>query len=357
MIRLLVRRTPDVRYYTDDPADELRTLRAGGPGWRLRGTGDVNDPREVARTLTTSERSTVWGYDLVVAAPRPFSILLAIDPAAGRSLVEAHRVSVAAAMDYLEERALTVRDRRGGEDRELAARWASVIGFTHGVNRHGEPHLHDHVLVGARPAHSVNVLDARALRAHVGAADALYRASLRVELSRRTPWVAWRLFRGVEHVGLDEGYRVLWGGHHDERGEKRYWRREEVVERWRLDLDRFESAGVVVTPPRRREVLDEHAFAAAFEGRDVVARRDVVRAWADAAVFGQSPARVTAAVDSCYPGLSHGRGVREVAIGVEEARQIRRVREHGPRPLDAGELDRWRQRSREREAAGRERSR
>ena len=35
--------------------------------------------------------------------------------------------------------------------------------FTHGVNRHGEPHLHDHVLVGARPDGARRrVLDSRA---------------------------------------------------------------------------------------------------------------------------------------------------------------------------------------------------
>jgi hypothetical protein len=348
MIRVLSRRSNDVRYFTDDRALEIDGLREGGPGWWLRGGGDARDPRSVAAVLRTSERSSVLGYDIVVAAPRPTSILLAIDAEHGAGVVAAHRASVASAIDYLEEHALVVRDRRGGEDRDLAGRWSGVVGFTHGVNRHGEPHLHDHVLVGALPEGSSNVLDSRGLFAHLEAADALYRASLRHELHERTPWTAWRSFTGGEHVvGLDEGYRTLWGGHHAHRGEKLQWRRGDAIEQWRDDRDRFESLGVIEAPRRDRLHLDEHGFAGAFEGRSDVARRHVIKAWSDAARFGQSTVAVTRAVDSLYPELAGARGVREPSIGVREARMTALVRERGARPLDAVELDRWRQRSRD----------
>jgi hypothetical protein len=207
------RRSNDVTYFTRDAALELEGLRGGGPGWWLRGEGDTRDPSDVSRVLVTSERSKVVGYDLIVAAPRPISILLAIDPDHGAGVIGAHRASVRATMDYLEDRALVVRDRRNGHDREESATWESVVAFTHGVNRHGEPHLHDHVLVGAQPEGHSNVLDSRALFAHALAADALYRASLRHELASRTRWTAWRSFEGIERVdGLDEGYRALWWG-------------------------------------------------------------------------------------------------------------------------------------------------
>ena len=239
--------------------------------------GDARDERSVAQVLRTSERSSVLGYDIVVAAPRPTSILLALDAEHGAGVVAAHRASVAAAIDYLEEHALVVRDRRGGGDRDHAGRWAAAVGFTHGVNRHGEPHLHDHVLVGALPEGSRSVLDSRGLFAHLVAADALYRTSLRHELSERTPWSAWRSFEGVEHVvGLDEGYRALWGGHHAERGEKLHWRRRDAVEQWSKDRGRFESLGAIEPPSRHRSTLDEHGFAAALEGRGDVARRHPV---------------------------------------------------------------------------------
>ena len=358
MIRILTRRTNDVRYFTEDRALEIEGLREGGPGWWLRGAGDVSDPRAVASVLRTTERSAVLGYDIVVAAPRPTSILLAMDPDHAPGVVSAHRASVKAAVDYLEEHALVVRDRRAGEDRDHAGRWTGIVSFTHGVNRHGEPHLHDHVLVGARPEGSRTVLDSRGLFAHLGAADALYRASLRHELGERTAWSAWRSFEGVEHVvGLDEGYRALWGGHHADRGEKLQWRRRDAVEQWREDRTRFESLGVVEPPRRHGTTLDEHAFAGSFEGRYDVARRDLITAWSNAARFGQHPTAVSRAIDSLYPGLSGARGVREPSISVREARMIDHVRQRGARPLESPELELWRQRSRDEPRSRSERSR
>jgi hypothetical protein len=272
--------------------------------------------------------------------------------------VAAHRASVFTAVDYLEEHALVVRDRRGGEDRDGAGRWGGIVSFTHGVNRHGEPHLHDHVLVGALPEGSRTVLDSRALFAHLVAADALYRASLRHELAERTPWTAWRSFEGVERVvGLDEGYRALWGGHHSDRGEKLHWQRRDAVGQWSEDRDRFQSLGVIEPPSRGRSTLDEHGFAGALEGHHDVARRHVITAWSNAARFGQSPAAVTRAVDSLYPELSGARGVREPSISVRAARMTARVREQGARPLETPDFDRWRQRSRDESRDRSERSR
>jgi hypothetical protein len=358
MLRLFVRRSNDVSYFTNDPAHELDSLRDGGPGWWLRGDGDTRNPREVERVFTTSPRSTVQGYDIVVAAPRPISILIALDPGQASGVIGAHRASVAASLEYLEHRALVVRDRREGEDREVGARWERIVSFTHGLNRHGEPHLHDHVLVGARPQAARNVLDGRALFAHASAADALYRSSLRYELAQRTSWTAWRSFKGIEHVqGVDEGYRALWGGHHQGRGEKLSWRRDETVAQWRSDLVRFEPEGTVLAPSRARYALDEHAFGGALEGRVDVSRREVVAAWANAASFGQSPRELGSTIDRLFPELRDSRGVRERTIGVAQARMTVQVREHGARPLQLSELAAWTQRSRERSGSWSERSR
>lgn len=348
MIRLMPRRSNDVTYFTNDPALELDGLREGGPGWWLRGGGDAREPSDVSSVLVTSERSRVRGYDVVIAAPRPISILLAVDPDHARGVVAAHRASVQASIDYLEDRALGVRERGGGVERDSAGRWQSVVSFTHGLNRHGEPHLHDHVLVGARPEGHRNVLDSRALYAHALAADALYRASLRHELAERTPWSAWRSFEGVERVvGLDEGYRALWSGHQRDRGEKLSWSRDETLSSWSRDHARYESLGVAKAPQNSRHLLDEHRFAGALEGRHDVARRHLLAAWADAASFGQDPRNISRAIDDLYPGLQGGRGVYEPTIGVHEARMIGSVRVIGPRPLDRSQFDDWRQRSRE----------
>jgi hypothetical protein len=346
VLRLYSHKSNDVTYFTGDRARELEGVRDGGPGWWLRGEGDTRDPASVERAFVTSERSKVAGYDLVIAAPRPISILLALDPDGARGVVDAHRASVRATMAYLEEHALVVRDRRGGEDRERPAQWERVVSFTHGVNRHGEPHLHDHVLVSARPANERNVVDSRALYAHLSAGDALYRASLRHELRSRTPWSAWRSFEGVERVvGLDEGYRALWPGHHDERGEKLSWSRAQALSTWSRDRERFEALGVIEPPPRSHH-LEEHRFAGALEGRSDVARRHLVTAWANAAPYGQDPRELSRSIDTLYPELT-GRGVREQTIPVREARMIATVRERGPRPLERASLDEWRQRSRD----------
>jgi hypothetical protein len=353
----MARRTSDVRYFTNDRSAELDGLREGGPGRWLRGAGDLTNPEDVGRVFTTTDRARIVGYDIVLAAPRPVSILLAVDPDHGEGLVAAHRASVAASIAYLEERGLVVRDRRDGEERDLGGRWSSVAAFTHGLNRHGEPHLHDHVLVGARPEGSRAVLDSRSLAVHLPAADALYRASLRHEVAQRTPWRVWRSFEGVEHVaGLDEGYRALWGGHHQDRGEKLRWTREQTIRSWRDDERRFESLDVVREPVDGRS-LDEHAFAGHFEGRDRIARRDVVVAWADAARFGQAAHELTASIDHLYPSLASSRGVRETSIDVHHVRMTSRVRELGARPLTRDGLDAWSQRSIERSRPGIERSR
>jgi TrwC relaxase len=347
VVRLFPHRTNDVSYFTNDAARELDGVRDGGPGWWLRGNGDTRDPAMVERVLTTSERSQLSGYDVVIAAPRPISILLALNGEGARGVVDAHRASVQATMSYLEEHALVVRDRRNGEDRDHPATWESVVSFTHGLNRHGEPHLHDHVLIGARPAKQRNILDSRALYAHAEAADALYRSSLRYELSRRTPWSAWRSFEGIERVvGLDEGFRALWSGHHRERGEKLAWTREQTLDAWSRDRGRFESLGVVEPTRRDRNLLDEHRFAGALEGRSDVARRHLVTAWANAAPFGQDPRELARSINDLYPELT-GRGVRERTIAVRDARMISNVREIGPRPLERVGFDEWRQRSRE----------
>jgi hypothetical protein len=358
VLRLLPRRSNDVTYFTHDLAHELDGLREGPPGWWLRGEGDTRVASDVARVLVTSERSAIYGYDLVVAAPRPISVLLAVDPDHASGVVAAHRASVRAALAYLEDRALVVRERRGGVEHYDTASWQRVVGFTHGLNRHGEPHLHDHVLVGARPAGEKNVLDSRALYAHASSADALYRTSLRYEIAQRTPWTVWRSFEGVEHVvGLDEGYRALWGGHHSERGEKLAWSRDETRASWARDQERFQPFGQLLAPARNRSVLDEHRFSGALEGRCDVARRHVLAAWADAAPFGQDPSDLTRALDAIYPKLQGRGGVHEPTIGVVEARMIGVVRELGSRPLEPREFDAWHQRSRERSRSRDERSR
>jgi len=356
VLRIIPRHSNDVTYFTKDHALELEGL-VDGPGWWLRGAGDTRDPTAVSQVLETTSRSNVQGYDLIFAAPRAISILVALDPPNAPAIIDAHRRSVASTVGYLEERAVVVRDRRDGHDVDEAGQWTNIVSFTHGVNRHGEPHLHDHVLVGARTLDARSVLDSRSLFVHAKAADALYRSELRDSIAHSTSWQTWRSFGGVEHViGLDEGYRVLWGGHFADRGEKKLWRREEILDRWRDDRLRFEAHGQVRPPDQDRSRLDEHVFGAILEGSREISRRHLVLAWSNAASFGVRSEEVTRSIDELFPTLRTSRGVREQTVGVREARMTGLVRERGARPLASQEMEDWRQRSRERSIAD-ERSR
>jgi|GEM_PF-212036 len=346
MLKVFSRKSNDLSYFTDDQALELEGLRST-PGWWLRGSGDLTSPQTLREVLRSSERASVVGYDIVVAAPRTTSLLVALDEGQAPGVIAAHRRSVEAAVHYLEEHAVTVRDRRGGDDRDVAARWESIASFTHGINRHGEPHLHDHVIVGSRPEGVSGVLDSRALFAHLGAADAVYRASLRYEVGQRTTWQPWRDFRGVEHVrSLDEGYRTLWGGGFEERGEKLQPTREQVVAWWHRDLERFEPQGEKQCPALGNE-LNEHTFQAAFEGRYSTTRRDVVTAWADAAVSGQRYENLRATLNYFY-GPGDERGIYEEARSIVDVRMVRDVARRGPRPLLPEHVGDWIQRERSR---------
>ncbi len=317
MIRLLVRKSQDVSYLVSDRGDELDGYRDAA-GWWWRGDGDATSERDVAAVLRTSPRSSVTGYDLVFAAPRAVSVLLALDPSSSGALVSAQRRAVGGALDYLERRALVVPVTREGERFGAPATWEEVVGFTHGINRAGEPHLHDHVLVGARPAHHRGVLDGRALRTHLPAADAVYRAALRYEVNATTSWRVWA-HRGSEHVaGVDEGYRALWPGHDDRRDPKRHWSRAAAVAQWRDAADRLWPVGALA-PPRTTGV-DAHAFAAAFEGAVAIHRADLVRAWADAFPYGAAPGAVDREIDDQHPGRRFERGLSRHQFTVDEAR-------------------------------------
>ena len=357
MVRIYPHRGHDVSYFTDDQALELEGIREGPAGRWLRGRGDLS-PVAVQRVLTRSSRSPTTGYDIVIAAPRPVSIVLAIDSHLAPAIVRAHQCAVGHAITYLEERGLVVRDRRWGRDEEDAGQWGNIAAFTHGVNRHGEPHLHDHVLVGAQPIGGVNQLDRRALAVHAPVADALYKSALRYEVGKETPLRAWRSRFGGDHVaGLDEGYRALWGGHFDDRPAKQNWTRASIVARWKDDLERFEPFTVLPEPRRDPRVIDEYGFLAILGGREGLARRDLIAAVAHATPFGADVVELQKTFDLYYPSLIDSRGWREEVISPRAAGMSDLIHERGPRPTELAAAVSWHQRSRERSRDRSERSR
>lgn len=340
MLHIFARKSADVCYFTNDPALELDELREGGPGWWLKGEGDLTDPERMARVLGGSSRATTLGYDLIFSAPRTISILLAIDSSAAVGVIRSHRIAVKAAVEYLENYALGTRRTFEGETEVIPARWREIAAFTHGVNRMGEPHLHDHVLVGATPTRGNRAIDSRGLFAHLEAADALYRSELRHRVGECTTYIPWRSFLGNEQVGgVDNGYRALWAGRSPVRQAKKLWSREEIVTKWAKDLEKLEVFGESEVVPETK--FQEHTFGAELSRRHSVFRRTAITAWANAATFGESVQQINESVDLHLGAIPLGVGVQEPEIPRSSLLQLTRVRELGARPLELDSLIQW----------------
>ncbi len=163
------------------------------------------------RTLRTGrgERS-VAGYDLTFCAPKSVSVLHLLAPgeiadAAGTG----HRRAVADALDYLGREGIGVRRSRHGHVSFLPTTGPVAGEFLHRTSRALDPHLHTHVVV-ANVAEGVDGMwsgvDSRRLFAHLGTAQALYHARLRLELGDRMG-AAWELHPSglADVVGVDPG--------------------------------------------------------------------------------------------------------------------------------------------------------
>ncbi len=132
---------------------------------------------------------SVAAYDLSFCAPKSVSILHLLAPSelAGETGA-GHRAAVAEAAGYLERSALAVRRRYQGRDTLLPTTGGVAGGFLHRTSRALDPHLHTHLVV-ANVAQGVDgewsALDSRRLHGHLQAAQGVYHARLRLELTSR----------------------------------------------------------------------------------------------------------------------------------------------------------------------------
>ena len=330
----------DGTYYLADRALELEGLRDGGPGSVLGGTSRPAPDEQLRRLLARPLPDGRRALDVIFAAPKPLSVLLATErPAIARRLVALHEQSVNAAFDYLT-----------ADDAGTRHQGVDAVAFTHGVNRLLDPHLHTHVLTGACE-HDGTPLDARRLRWRGAAADAIFTASLRAGLPRAAGRSAWvgrsgaTLVEGVDHALVAATSTPRRRDGSVERGvPKRHPTREEVATGWAAQVASCASIGDLPSPPAAQATIDEHRFAREL-GDGLVADRDVVRAWARAATFGAPPAEVLGAVGLVAPALQAG--ARRAAVAVRDDVGVRVL---GPRPLDPAALGHWRE---DRDALGR----
>lgn len=323
----------DGSYYLADPGHELDGLRSGPPGRVLRGSIGPSVPGALDELLAEPLRNGRRALDVIVAAPKPISVLLAIESRTVASRVVAlHAHAVDAVVSYLCDDAPHPLGRTDD---------ARVVAFTHGVNRLCDPHLHSHVLVGARRCDGVP-FNSRAVHRRAAAADALYLAVLRHGLVAATGRVAWLSSTGAVRVeGVDHGLVAAMSAPRTRDGRversqgKTHPSSLEVRQRWDEVVDKAVPLWVPEVPRLECDVIDEYRFAAVL-GDGLVGAADVLEAWASACTFGDAADRLRAAASSLAPDLGHDG--RRPAVGLRAAFGVVSL---GPRPTDPAALRRW----------------
>ena len=192
--------------------DGARSLGLSGPVVSPS-FAEVLEGRDPAsgRTLRASRgERRVAGYDLTFCAPKSVSLLHLLAP---REIAEAagsgHHRAVADALDYLGREGVGVRRTRHHQVSFLGTTGPVAGQFLHRTSRALDPHLHTHVVV-ANVAEGVDgvwsSVDSRRLHVHLGAAQSLYHARLRLELGDRMG-AAWEVRpSGLgDIVGVDPG--------------------------------------------------------------------------------------------------------------------------------------------------------
>jgi conjugative relaxase-like TrwC/TraI family protein len=180
----------------------------------------VVEPEDLKAVLAgtdprSGERLARWrsvaGFDLTLSAPKSVSLLWALGSAeVATAVVEAHDAAVAAAVDYLEDEACSVRRGRGGADQLGGAGFVSAA-FRHRTSRANDPNLHTHLVtanmtLGADGRWSS--LDGGDLYRHGRTAGFVYQSVLRHEVAERLGVAFGPTGPGVgEVVGVSERAR------------------------------------------------------------------------------------------------------------------------------------------------------
>jgi conjugative relaxase-like TrwC/TraI family protein len=359
-------------YYLEDRAPEVTDLFAGrrpgvwlGEGSARFGLGGVVGPAELGAvlsgqppgsTLRPDPRRRRSAHDLVVAATKPVSVLFASeDPSTARQVVLAHERAVEVVLGYLERRAAVVRRSERSEVVARPAEGLVAAAFTQGISRSGDPHLHTHVVVAnlARDDEGrFGALDGRALDAHRSAADALYRAHLRVELVRRLG-VRWERGPGGAELiaGVSDAEAVALSGRAAEAraglrvrpAKVSFASRDEAEDVW---AERRHRQPHLADQPRsqvRADVIDEHRFAGLVALTSPTSR-EVVVALAESAPGGIDAGSLERAASRLGPERGHGLGERRFAARAALPGRAS-LRLLGPRPTGRNALEAWWRRS------------
>ncbi len=302
-------------------ADELTAMLTG----RHPATGEPLGLRHVAG------RGPVPGFDLTFSAPKSVSLTWAFGgEGAGAEVAEAHRASVAAALDYMERQACWTRRGHGGHEFVKGSGFIAA-GYVHRSSRAGDPQLHTHVLV----ANATRGPDGRwtrlyhpAIYDHAKTAGYIYEAALRHELTRRLG-VRWQeVANGIAEIeGFDPDHLRAFSTRRAEilaatapdasararqvaaldtrRAKDRDLTEESLRERWRskaeeigLDRETIHRAFGRGREPDREAVAASAVEEALTSRASHFDRRDVIQAVADQLRSGAPAAEVEGVADA-----------------------------------------------------------
>jgi conjugative relaxase-like TrwC/TraI family protein len=207
----------------------------------------------------------VAAFDLCFSSPKSVSLLAAGGGAERRQAVNAARATaLAAAVAYLEAHGVGVRREHNGTDRYQVDGGLLAVAFEHRSSRAGDPQAHVHVLVqnaALGPDGRWSALDSDRLYAHLMAADHLYLAVERAELTRRlgVRWTPVDPCSGAaEIVGL-----------HDRALLRQFSKRSEEIDDWLaaqgLAGIKASSAAAVATRQAKQQGESEEQLYARWE--------------------------------------------------------------------------------------------
>ena len=197
-----------VAYYVDQVSNDRHDYYAGhgeAPGvWRggfaqqlgLSGHVVAEDFRAIlegvdptsGEPLKSRANRRVAAWDVTFSPPKSISALWALAPEDAREQVWEAQAAVDAAVGYLTAHACVARLGRDGIDRQDGSDLGFLrTDFMHRCSREGDPQLHSHsILVNTLEAPDGRraALDGGLLFQHAKAADGIYQAALRAELTR-----------------------------------------------------------------------------------------------------------------------------------------------------------------------------
>ncbi len=147
------------------------------------------DPRDpTTRLRSTPGDPKVAAFDLTFSAPKSVSVLFAVAPThVSGQLVACHEEAVKAALEYLQDTAVSVRRGKAGEHVERAGGLIAAS-YRHRMSRALDPQLHTHVVaanLAEGPDGRFTALHSSQLYREAKTAGFLYQAHLRALVSKR----------------------------------------------------------------------------------------------------------------------------------------------------------------------------